>query len=340
MAGIEFRNIAKAFGDNTVIAGLTLSVADGEFVAIVGPSGCGKSTLLRLVSGLEQATSGRIEIGPRDVTALSAKERNVAMVFQNYALYPHMTVAQNIGFGLKVRGTARAERDATVRHAAELLGLADYLDRKPRTLSGGQRQRVAMGRAIVRQPDAFLMDEPLSNLDAQLRGQMRTEIRTLQRRLSATMLYVTHDQVEAMTMADRIVVLDKGEVQQVGAPLDLYEKPANRFVASFIGAPRMNIIGMDDRFQGASPPGAAEVGIRPAALIMGDEAGTLPIRWRGEVCEVEPLGEETLLHVANGDARVVVRRPGAAEALMGETVTVGFDPAAAHYFNAEGARVG
>src|SRR6476646_8705956 len=242
MASVAIRGVRKAFGATNVIHGVDVAIADGEFVVLVGPSGCGKSTLLRMIAGLENITSGQISIGGRVVNHLPPKERDVAMVFQNYALYPHMTVAANMAFSLKLRGAPQAEIDARVKRAADILGLAPYLQRFPRQLSGGQRQRVAMGRAIVRDPQVFLFDEPLSNLDAKLRVQMRTEIKELHQRLKTTTIYVTHDQIEAMTMADKIVVMRDGIVEQIGAPLELYDRPNNIFVAGFIGSPAMNML--------------------------------------------------------------------------------------------------
>ena len=242
MASVDVVNVRKAYGGVEVIHGVSISIADGEFVTLVGPSGCGKSTLLRMIAGLESIGDGKIRIGKRVVNNLAPKDRDIAMVFQNYALYPHKTVAENMSFGLKLRRTAKAEIEARVRRAAEILHVAPYLSRYPRQLSGGQRQRVAMGRAIVRDPQVFLFDEPLSNLDAKLRVQMRAEIKELHQRLKTTTIYVTHDQVEAMTMADRIVVMRDGVVEQVGAPLDLYDRPATLFVAGFIGSPAMNLL--------------------------------------------------------------------------------------------------
>src|SRR5919106_2541598 len=242
MAAVEIRNVRKAFGSTAVIHGVSVDIGDGEFVVLVGPSGCGKSTLLRMIAGLENITSGEIRIGERVVNRVPPKERDIAMVFQNYALYPHMTVAANMGFSLKLRGAPKTEIETRVRRAAEILGLVPLLERYPRQLSGGQRQRVAMGRAIVRDPKVFLFDEPLSNLDAKLRVQMRGEIKELHQRLKTTTVYVTHDQVEAMTMADKIVVLHDGVVEQIGAPLELYDRPNNLFVAGFIGSPAMNFV--------------------------------------------------------------------------------------------------
>ena len=242
MAEVTVRDVRKSYGDTEVIHGIDVSTEDGEFVVLVGPSGCGKSTLLRMIAGLEEVTSGDILIGPNKVNHLSPNERDIAMVFQSYALYPHKTVEANMGFSLKLQKMPKAEVRKRVADAAEILGLTPYLDRYPRALSGGQRQRVAMGRAIVRNPQVFLFDEPLSNLDAKLRVQMRTEIRELHQRLQTTTVYVTHDQIEAMTMADKIVVLNAGHVEQIGSPLELYDRPRNRFVASFIGSPSMNLI--------------------------------------------------------------------------------------------------
>lgn len=242
MASVAIRDVRKAFGSTHVIHGVDISIRDGEFVVLVGPSGCGKSTLLRMIAGLENVTAGEIRIGERVVNNLPPKERDVAMVFQNYALYPHMTVAANMAFSMKLRGAPKSEIDERVNRAAAILGLSQLLERFPRQLSGGQRQRVAMGRAIVRDPQVFLFDEPLSNLDAKLRVQMRTEIKELHQRLQTTTIYVTHDQIEAMTMADKIVVMHDGRVEQIGAPLDLYDRPDNLFVAGFIGSPAMNMV--------------------------------------------------------------------------------------------------
>src|SRR5450631_3804172 len=242
MASVAILDVRKSFGAAAVIHGVDVAISDGEFVVLVGPSGCGKSTLLRMIAGLENITSGEIRIGDRVVNNLPPKERDVAMVFQNYALYPHMTVAANMAFSMKLRGAPKDETDKRVNRAAEILGLMEYLERYPRQLSGGQRQRVAMGRAIVRDPQVFLFDEPLSNLDAKLRVQMRTEIKELHQRLTTTSIYVTHDQIEAMTMADKIVVMNAGKTEQIGSPLELYDNPANLFVAGFIGSPSMNFL--------------------------------------------------------------------------------------------------
>ncbi|WP_043613527.1 ABC transporter ATP-binding protein [Ensifer sp. ZNC0028] len=315
MSQVRLEQITKSFGSVTVIPPLDLQIADREFVVLVGPSGCGKTTTLRMIAGLETATSGSIRIGDRDVTDLRPGLRNCSMVFQNYALYPHMTVAENIGYGMKVRGTPKAEIDKAVADAARILNLGAYLGRKPSALSGGQRQRVAIGRAIVRQPDVFLFDEPLSNLDAKLRIEMRTEIKLLHRRLQTTAVYVTHDQVEAMTMADRVVVMNQGRIEQAADPITLYEQPANLFVAAFIGAPSMNFIegrlergdgGLAFRAEGdvaiTVPPARAEklgafagkdvvLGIRPEHTMATDAAApTVKLTVR----DVEPLGPHTL----------------------------------------------
>ncbi len=345
MAGVTIRDLRKSYGAVEVIHGLDLDVADGEFVVLVGPSGCGKSTLLRMIAGLEGISSGKIAIGERVVNHLPPAERDIAMVFQNYALYPHKTVAANMGFALKLRGMPKGEVRAKVERAAEILGLTPYLDRYPRALSGGQRQRVAMGRAIVRDPQVFLFDEPLSNLDAKLRVQMRTEIRELHQRLSTTTVYVTHDQIEAMTMADKIVVLNGGDIEQIGAPLDLYDRPANLFVAGFIGSPAMNLI--EGRVAGGAVealgvklplPVAAEegraviYGVRPEHLALADEG--IP----GTVAVVEPTGSETHVVVRAGgrDIGGLFRerhgfRPG-------QELTLAPDPGAVHLFDKETGR--
>jgi multiple sugar transport system ATP-binding protein len=326
MAEVTIRALKKNYGGLQVVHGLDIDIADGEFVVLVGPSGCGKSTLLRMIAGLEEVTSGDIRIGERRVNNLPPSERDIAMVFQNYALYPHKTVAANMGFPLKMRGMDKAEIDTRVARAAEILGLTPYLERFPRALSGGQRQRVAMGRAIVRDPQVFLFDEPLSNLDAKLRVQMRTEIRELHQRLKTTTVYVTHDQIEAMTMADKIVVMQGGRIEQIGAPLELYDRPANIFVASFIGSPSMNMI--DGVVQGGAvlaggatlplPPGmqvaeGREViyGVRPENLTVS------PTGISGTIAVVEPTGSEThvVIRIAGRELVAVFRdrvthRPG------------------------------
>ncbi len=310
MASVEIRDVRKSFGTTQIIKGVSVPISDGEFVVLVGPSGCGKSTLLRMIAGLENITSGTISIGDRVVNNVHPKERDIAMVFQNYALYPHMTVADNMGFSLKLRDTDKALINERVQKAAGILGLGNLLERFPRQLSGGQRQRVAMGRAIVRDPQVFLFDEPLSNLDAKLRVAMRTEIKELHQRLKTTTVYVTHDQIEAMTMADKIVVMHDGVVEQMGAPLELYDRPLNQFVAGFIGSPSMNFLAGTIK-GGAAPsvqmsngailplikaPAASEgkqvvYGIRPEHIELGGEGPGVD----AEVVVVEPTGSETQL---------------------------------------------
>jgi multiple sugar transport system ATP-binding protein len=314
MASVALRQVRKSFGSTEVVRGVDVAIEDGEFCVLVGPSGCGKSTLLRMIAGLENITGGEIEIGGRVVNHVHPKERDIAMVFQNYALYPHMTVGANMGFSLALRGEAKALIAERVRTAAEILGLTPYLDRFPRQLSGGQRQRVAMGRAIVRDPQVFLFDEPLSNLDAKLRVAMRTEIKELHQRLKTTTVYVTHDQIEAMTMADKIVVMHDGRVEQVGAPLELYDRPGNRFVAGFIGSPAMNFLparadetgisfssGVD--FSLPSKAGVAAgrdivVGIRPEHLEIAADG------FEAEVVVIEPTGSETQLFARVGGQEI------------------------------------
>lgn len=346
MASVDIVNVYKSFGIHEVIHGVSVVIPDGEFVILVGPSGCGKSTLLRMLAGLEPITSGNIKIGNRVVNDVAPKDRDVAMVFQNYALYPHKTVAENMGFPLKLRRAPKAEIEAQVNRAAEILSLAPFLSRYPRQLSGGQRQRVAMGRAIVRNPKVFLFDEPLSNLDAKLRVQMRTEIKELHQRLKTTTVYVTHDQVEAMTMADRIVVMHEGVVEQVGSPLELYDQPANIFVAGFIGSPAMNLIkgkindGPEQSFEtetGIKLPIAKyfkEVkdrpliyGIRPEHLSLGN--GGIAT----EVCVVEPLGSETQVIFKLGGERIVGVFRERVSARLGEILPLILDPAAVHLFD-------
>ncbi|MGD9917016.1 MAG: sn-glycerol-3-phosphate import ATP-binding protein UgpC [Paenirhodobacter sp.] len=337
MAEITLKSVGKTYtGGVTAVSGVELAIRDGEFIVLVGPSGCGKSTLLRMVAGLEEITAGEIAIGGRVVNALEPAERDIAMVFQNYALYPHMTVAENMGYGLKNRGTARAEIAARVAEAAKMLELTPYLDRKPRALSGGQRQRVAMGRAIVRQPAAFLFDEPLSNLDAKLRVTMRGEIRKLQRRLGTTALYVTHDQLEAMTLADRLVVLNGGRIEQVGTPLEVYHRPASTFVASFIGAPAMNLV--DARVEHgrltleghdlgpvAAPAGPVTLGLR-AEELHPDPTG-VPL----EVDYVEELGASRIVHGLIAGQRLAVVLPP--EAPLSALLHLRPAPGALHLFD-------
>ncbi|MBC2885654.1 sn-glycerol-3-phosphate ABC transporter ATP-binding protein UgpC [Ochrobactrum sp. CM-21-5] len=319
MKDVSLRGITKSFGNLTVLDHIDLDIRNGEFLVLVGPSGCGKSTLLRMVAGLEPISSGDLVIGGERANDLPPQKRNIAMVFQSYALFPHMTARDNIGFGPRIRGEKPGETAAKVEKAAEILNLHSYLDRFPRQLSGGQRQRVAMGRAIVREPSVFLFDEPLSNLDAQLRVQMRTEIKTLHQRLKTTVIYVTHDQIEAMTMADRIVVMNQGKIQQVGAPLDLYDRPANKFVAGFIGSPSMSFIpgvvrdgvfrtqnGEEIAVSGcAGPERTAEAGIRPENFMLAQDGKGLTLA----VEVIEPTGPETHVYgrLAGEAVRAVFR---------------------------------
>jgi multiple sugar transport system ATP-binding protein len=347
MAPVTLTNIRKSFGSAEIIRGVSIDIADGEFVALVGPSGCGKSTILRMIAGLEPITDGTLAIGPRIVNELEPKDRDIAMVFQNYALYPHMTVEKNMAFSLEHRGASRAEIAERVRWAADILGLGDMLQRRPGQLSGGQRQRVAMGRAIVRDPAVFLFDEPLSNLDAKLRVTMRGEIKSLHQRLKTTTIYVTHDQVEAMTMADKVVVLNAGRVEQVGAPLELYDRPANRFVAGFIGSPAMNFIDGTITSEGFAAPGImlplpetvhehngapATYGIRPEHFSLAPEG--LPVT----VSLVEPMGSETQVSMLLGDTPVIGVFRERLRAAPGETIHVAPELTALHVFSADGPR--
>jgi multiple sugar transport system ATP-binding protein len=333
MGRITLDKVRKAFGDVEVIPPLDLTIEDGEFVVFVGPSGCGKSTLLRLIAGLEDVTGGQIRIDGKDATAVPPAKRGLAMVFQSYALYPHMSVRKNIAFPLRMAGLDRAEQDRRVAAAAEVLNLTDYLDRRPGQLSGGQRQRVAIGRAIVREPSAFLFDEPLSNLDAALRVGMRLEISELHKRLKTTMIYVTHDQVEAMTMADKIVVLRAGHIEQVGSPLELYRAPRNLFVAGFIGSPKMNLI--DGPI--AADHGATTIGIRPEHISVSTDAGA----WKGTVGLSEHLGSDTFFHVTcDGIPSPLTVRVGGEVALdYGQTIWLSPDPAQIHRFDQNGLRI-
>jgi multiple sugar transport system ATP-binding protein len=319
LASVVIHDVHKSYGATPVVHGVNIDIGDGEFAVLVGPSGCGKSTLLRMVAGLEDITGGEIRIGDRVVNDLPAKARDIAMVFQNYALYPHMTVASNMSFALRLRRTPKAEVDARVNRAAEILGLASLLDRYPRQLSGGQRQRVAMGRAIVRDPKVFLFDEPLSNLDAKLRVQMRTEIKELHQRLKTTTVYVTHDQIEAMTMADKIVVMHDGIVEQMGSPLELYDHPENQFVAGFIGSPAMNFLNGHLKLNGGQPYVETENGSRlpissaPAAsdghpVVYGVRPEHLDLASDGievEVAVVEPTGSETQIVARIGTQELI-----------------------------------
>ncbi len=353
MASVHFREVRKSFGATEILHGVSLDIADGEFVVLVGPSGCGKSTLLRMLAGLEEITRGEIVIDDRVVNEVDSKDRDIAMVFQSYALYPHMTVRENMGFSLRLRKADRAILDERVGRAARILNLEAYLERYPRELSGGQRQRVAMGRAIVRDPKVFLFDEPLSNLDAKLRVAMRAEIKAIHQRLKTTTVYVTHDQVEAMTMADRIAVMNEGRIEQLGEPLALYDRPANLFVAEFIGSPAMNLL--DARLRradgttwvevagacwplAAGVPGAdgqpVKVGVRPEHLRLGAEG------LEGEVVVVEPTGAGTELVVQCGGTSLIVVVHGRSGARPGDRVMLAPGPDHVHLFDpGSGARL-
>jgi multiple sugar transport system ATP-binding protein len=352
MAEVELDGIEKRFDGALVLASLDLAIADGEFVVLLGPSGCGKTTALRIVAGLETPTAGHIRIGGRDVTTLAPRERDVAMVFQSYALYPHLSIADNIGYPLKIRGVPPKERAAAVQRVADSLEVGHLLKRKPRQLSGGQRQRIALARAIIREPAAFLMDEPLSNLDAKLRISMRGEIRRLQQRLGATTVYVTHDQAEALTMADRVCVISDGVVQQSAPPQEVFDRPANRFVAGFVGNPPMNIlpvaldperralvvaggsVPLDGRYDACAAAGVDQVGVRARDLEIAPvgEAGTIP----GSVYVVEPMGDEVYVEVLIGESRVTVRADRGWTAPLGAPVGVRLDPARACFFEPGG----
>ncbi|MET3614292.1 multiple sugar transport system ATP-binding protein [Rhizobium aquaticum] len=332
MGSIRLNKVSKVFGEMKVIPSIDLEIENGEFVVFVGPSGCGKSTLLRLIAGLEDTSGGTIEIDGKDVTSEAPAKRGLAMVFQSYALYPHMTVRKNIAFPLKMAGEEQSVIDRKVAEAAKVLNLTDYLERKPGQLSGGQRQRVAIGRAIVRQPTAFLFDEPLSNLDAALRVTMRLEISELHQQLGTTMIYVTHDQVEAMTMADKIVVLNRGNVEQVGSPLELYSRPRNLFVAGFIGSPKMNLI----EGAAAASHGVKTIGIRPEHIAVSTTEGA----WKGTVGVAEHLGSDTFCHVHTDTAgTLTLRTAGDAMLKHGDTIYLTPDERRIHKFNNEGLAV-
>jgi multiple sugar transport system ATP-binding protein len=357
MASVELKDLRKTFGMVSVIHGVNLSVADGEFVALVGPSGCGKSTLLRMIAGLEDATDGDVLIGDKVVTELNSRQRNVAMVFQSYALYPHMTVAQNMGFNLKLSGNSKVDIKRKVDEAARLLELTDLLGRRPFQLSGGQRQRVAMGRAIVRDPSVFLFDEPLSNLDAKLRVQMRSEIKALHQKVKTTSIYVTHDQIEAMTLADRIVVLNKGRIEQEGSPIELYRNPANLFVAGFIGSPAMNVIDATAVVDGRQAAGrlsdgtlipvdgklpladgqAVVLGIRPEHMAERGKGAEV----RSTVLLVEPTGAQTQLTFELCGKPIVAVTEGNYEGSPGDVFVGHVAPAHVHVFDRQsGQRIG
>jgi ABC-type sugar transport system ATPase subunit len=349
MPGVSFERVGKRFGDSVVLEDVSIAIPEGRLVVFAGPSGCGKSTLLRLLAGLDEPSSGRIRIGERVVNGLPPRDRDIAMVFQTYALYPHMTVAENIGFPLRMTGVPARERAARVRRVAVMLGLDPYLGRYPRQLSGGQRQRVAMGRAVVREPAVFLFDEPLSNLDAALRAQIRVEIARLHREIGATMIYVTHDQVEAMTLADRIVVLNAGRVVQEGAPLELYERPATLFVAGFLGAPAMNLFAV--RVTGgrvalgqcvlpvAAPDGPATAGLRPEHLAVVSEPADAATAIPGRVELVEALGAEAILYVQTAIAPEPLRVRAAAPLPVTAPVWLRPVPGRLHLFAADGRRL-
>src|SRR5215470_3194655 len=348
MASVAFQNVEKTFGSTKVIHGVSVDIRDGEFMVLVGPSGCGKSTLLRMLAGLEEISGGTIAIDGKVVNDMESKDRDIAMVFQSYALYPHMTVADNMAFSLKLRKADPKTIEERVSKAAKILNLDPYLKRYPRELSGGQRQRVAMGRAIVRDPKVFLFDEPLSNLDAKLRVAMRGEIKALHQRLKTTTVYVTHDQVEAMTMADRIVVMHDGRIEQIGTPLALYDRPGNLFVAQFIGSPAMNVVNGVVRRAGGSAyveadggvrwpldggPGAdgqaVSYGVRPEHLMLAPAGSGVP----GEVIVVEPTGAETELVIQVGASQVILRMHGRARVEHDEKVGLSVDPASVHVFD-------
>ena len=358
MSSVTLRKISKSFGRIEAVSEVDLKIEDRELVVFVGPSGCGKSTLLRMIAGLEEITSGGLLIDETPMTNVAAADRGIAMVFQSYALYPHMTAAENMGFALKMLGVQRDEINRKVLEAANILQIKDLLDRKPRELSGGQRQRVAIGRAIVRKPDVFLFDEPLSNLDADLRAKMRVEIARLHKQLQATMIYVTHDQVEAMTLADRIVILNNGRVEQEGPPLHLFENPANRFVAGFLGQPKMNflpvvvrqkrsgidflissggvsIVSIPDR-PGLTDGQKVEIGVRPDAFTFSGKDGL-----HAEISLVERLGSTSLLHmqVAGLDDFLTIEQPGKSSAVVGAKVKLHLDPARIHVFDEAGERI-
>ena len=331
MGSISLRNVKKSFGEVEIIPDISLDIKEGEFVVFVGPSGCGKSTLLRLIAGLEDTSSGTILLDGEDMTKAPPARRGLAMVFQSYALYPHMTVRDNIAFPLKMAKASKEEIDKKVEYAARTLNLSSYLDRRPRALSGGQRQRVAIGRAIVREPKAFLFDEPLSNLDAALRVNMRLEITELHQQLKTTMVYVTHDQVEAMTMADRIVVLNAGNVEQFGSPLDLYKHPANRFVAGFIGSPKMNFVDGPE----AAKHNAHSIGVRPEHFLLSRQ--NTPGTWKGKVGVAEQLGSDTFLHVhVDGLGLMTIRTDGDQTFSHGDDVYLTPDATRIYRFDAAG----
>ena len=354
MSRVVYQGVEKRFGDVVALAHLDLEVPDGTFLVMLGPSGCGKTTALRILAGLEQPTAGTVLLDERDVTSLQPRHRDVAMVFQSYALYPHMSVEENIGYPLRIRNVGKADRAEAVRRAAELLEIGHLLARRPRELSGGQRQRVALARAIVRDPACFLMDEPLSNLDARLRASMRGELKRLQKRLGATTLYVTHDQAEATTMADLVAVIKDGSLQQLGTPAEIYDRPANKFVGTFVGSPPLNVVAgeldrerrafavagtslslPDDIFAGCASNGIVELGVRPEdlRLVAPEREGAL----RGEVYVVEPMGNETLVDVRLAESVVTVRTERGWNEPIGAPVALEIDVRTACFFDAQGA---
>ena len=340
MSTIQLEGVAKSWGSTTALQAIDLSIPSGAFCVLLGPSGCGKSTTLRIIAGLEQASAGRVRIGGQDVTDLPPAERGIAMVFQNYALFPHLSVAENIGFGLSVRKVPKAEAARRLHDAAGLLGLSHLLDRKPGQLSGGQQQRVALARALVAQAHVCLMDEPLSNLDAQLRQEMRAELRELQQRLGLTVVYVTHDQAEAMSMADQVVLLHQGRVEQCATPRALYAQPATTFAARFIGTPAMNLVQLQDgAIAGSSvrlpaPTGAAWLGLRPEAVALSGEA-----RVPAQVVGLEYLGADVVLRCQVGSEQITVRAPGQQAVQAGQALPLAWPPQAMHFFDAAGQRL-
>ncbi|MFS2098892.1 ABC transporter ATP-binding protein [Variovorax sp. Varisp85] len=344
MAYLQLKDIKKSFGEVNIIKGVNLEIQKGEFIVFVGPSGCGKSTLLRLIAGLEPITSGNLLLDGKDITWTPSGKRDLAMVFQSYALYPHMSVYDNMSFALKLAGVGKSEIRTKVEYAAKTLNLTQYLDRTPKDLSGGQRQRVAIGRAIVRAPKVFLFDEPLSNLDAALRGNTRVEIHKLHRALGATTIYVTHDQVEAMTLADRVVVLKDGLIEQVGTPLELYDHPANQFVAQFIGMPSMNMVAANaipsfSAATGGKLPADGFLGVRPEGLRVHPKQGAPVSDVQGRVELVEALGADTLIHVDVGGVPLIARQNERTPLHAGDDVAVELDPSVLHLFNREGRSV-
>ncbi|WP_432729934.1 ABC transporter ATP-binding protein [Variovorax sp. W6] len=344
MAYLELKNIKKSFGEVNIIKGVDLQIQKGEFIVFVGPSGCGKSTLLRLIAGLEPITSGNLLLDGKDITWAPSGKRDLAMVFQSYALYPHMSVYDNMSFALKLAGVSKSEIKTKVEYAAKTLNLTQYLDRTPKDLSGGQRQRVAIGRAIVRAPKVFLFDEPLSNLDAALRGNTRVEIHKLHRALGATTIYVTHDQVEAMTLADRVVVLKDGLIEQVGTPLELYDRPANQFVAQFIGMPSMNMVAANaipsfSAATGGRLPSDGFLGVRPEGLRVHPKQGAPVSDVLGRVELIEALGADTLIHVDVAGVPLIARQNDRTPLQAGDDVAVELDPSVLHLFNREGRSV-